>query len=107
MGNRKNEVINLLKRFKKKISKHISVNEMILFGSRAMGNEREDSDIDLIIVSPDFEGEKSFKRSPQFYYLWDSKYDVDIFCLTPEEIQVKRKEIGIIQEAVKEGIKIK
>ncbi|MGB9887140.1 MAG: nucleotidyltransferase domain-containing protein [Moorellales bacterium] len=34
----------------------VEVSKAYLFGSHAKGNAREDSDIDLIVVSPSFEG---------------------------------------------------
>ena len=39
--------------------------------------------------------------------MWGYDYDVDIICLTPQELDKKKKEIGIIKEAVREGIEIK
>ncbi|MEA3378878.1 MAG: hypothetical protein U9Q69_04530 [Nanoarchaeota archaeon] len=57
-------------------------------------------------LKKDFKGKKYFKRSPELYLLWDYNYDVDILCLTPQEFKKKQKEIGIIQEAKKQGIRI-
>ena len=106
MDKKQNKIIKLLKKFKKEISKIINVNNFILFGSRARGEEKEISDIDLLIISENFKGKKSFERSPEFYVMWDENYDVDFICLTPEEFKVKRKQIGIIKNAAKEGIEI-
>ncbi|MDO8527555.1 MAG: nucleotidyltransferase domain-containing protein [Deltaproteobacteria bacterium] len=38
------------------LKKHIRVERVILFGSYARGNPRPWSDIDLIVISPDFHG---------------------------------------------------
>ena len=38
------------------------VDRAILFGSYAKGTQREDSDIDLIIISPDFRGVPKLER---------------------------------------------
>ncbi len=38
--------------------------------------------------------------------LWDYDFDIDILCLTPEELKEKQQQIGIIREAMKEGIEI-
>ncbi len=97
------EVGLLLKEFKKNLARKIKVDKLILFGSRAKGKSEKSSDIDLLIVSRDFRGKKYFKRSPEFYLMWDYPYDVDILCLTPEELEEKRNQIGVIQEALKEG----
>lgn len=97
----------ILENFKKRLEKKINLDRLILFGSRARNDAREDSDMDLIIVSKDFEGQKSFRRPVEFYFEWDSDYNTDIICLTPKELEIKRKQIGIIKTALKEGINIK
>ena len=43
-----------LKKFIKAVSQKVAVDEVIVFGSRLEGNAREDSDIDVIVVSDDF-----------------------------------------------------
>ncbi len=106
MDKEKNEVISLIKDFKIKASKKVKLDKVIFFGSRARGKARKDSDIDLLLVSPAFNKVKYYQRAPDFYLLWDYSYDIDILCLTPEELEKKKKEIGIIQQAVKEGIVI-
>ncbi len=106
MDKKSNKIINLLKNFKSKAKKIVDVESLILFGSRARGNEKENSDVDLIIVSKDFEGQKSFKRPAKFYVAWDNDYNTDIICLTPQELEIKRKQISIIKNAMKEGITI-
>jgi len=95
-----------MKEFKEKIKKKIRPERVILFGSRARGDNKESSDFDVIIVSSDFKGIKFFKRSPPLYLLWNDDSSVDIICLTPEELVKKQKMIGVIQTAVKEGINI-
>jgi predicted nucleotidyltransferase len=50
MGRTKHIV--LLKKFKKDLTKHITIQRMILFGSRAHGKATRWSDFDLLIVSP-------------------------------------------------------
>jgi predicted nucleotidyltransferase len=104
MGKKSNQVTEILKEFKRKIEMKIKLQNLILFGSRARGNEKEDSDIDIIIVSEDFDGQKSFKRPIQFYRDWNYDYDTDIICLTPKELELKKKQVGIIQNAIKDGV---
>ncbi|MFH1586026.1 MAG: nucleotidyltransferase domain-containing protein [archaeon] len=107
MDRKKDKIIILLKQFKDKISDEFKIKKMIFFGSRSKGRGRETSDIDIILISEDFKDKKSFERSPHFYYMWDHPYDIDIICLTPEELNKKKKQIGIIGQALKEGIVIK
>lgn len=103
---KRKDIIKLLQNFKQNANQIARIDKMVFFGSRAKGTAKKRSDIDLLLVSSDFKKKKYFKRSPPFYLLWDYNYDVDILCLTPEELAKKQKEIGIIQQALKEGIEI-
>ncbi len=107
MKEEKTEIIKLLKNFLINAEKLAKIDKAILFGSHAAGSEKEDSDIDIMIVSADFKDKKSYKRSPKFCLLWDLPYDCDIICLTPEEFEKKKKQIGIVRTAVEEGIEIR
>ncbi len=104
MGRKKN--ITLLKEFKKKLSKQISIQKMILFGSRAKGKPHRWSDFDLIIVSKDFKKINSLERGASMYDYWDLDYPVDFLCYTPEEFNKLKKQITIVREAIKTGIEI-
>lgn len=49
------EIREIVKKFQRALdAKGIRVGKMILYGSRANGKFREDSDIDVAVVSPDF-----------------------------------------------------
>lgn len=95
-----------LKKFAEEILADYPLKEMYLFGSRAGGKVRKDSDIDLLLVSTGFIGKRRMKRSPPLYLKWKLDYPVDFLCLTPEEFSKKKKMIGVVQETVKTGIKI-
>jgi len=100
------EVIKELKFFKKEISKDSPINKMIFFGSRSLGKEKKNSDIDLLLVSPAFRRKKSFNRGLDFYKHWRLDYPVDFLCYTPEEFKQLKKQISIVKEAVTKGIEI-
>ena len=106
MDKKKDRAMKSIEVFIKKVRKIISVEKFILFGSRARGDYKEGSDIDLVIVSKDFENLRYIKRSPPFYLLWESPYDIDIICLTPKEFTQRVRERGIMRQAVKEGIEL-
>lgn len=106
MDKKKDNAMSAVKDFMKKVRRTIHVEKFILFGSRARGDNKKRSDIDLIIISKDFEGVKFFKRSPALYLLWISPYEIDIICLTPKEFAQKIKEIGIMKQAAREGIEL-
>ena len=106
MGKKEN-IIAQLQEFGKSVSKELTVDKLLFFGSQATGKARKDSDIDLLIVSSNFRRVKPFKRAVKLYDYWHLDYPVDFLCLTPEEFTKKKKLIGTIQQAVKEGIEIK
>lgn len=99
-------LVKSLRRFGQSLLPEYSLQAMYLFGSRATGKARRDSDVDLLLVSPKFRRQRRLRRAPPLYLKWDLEYPVDFICLTPEEFQRKKNEIGIVQEAVKAGIKV-
>ncbi len=48
------EIMESIQKYIKKISEHYKIEAIILFGSYAKGTENEDSDIDIAIISSDF-----------------------------------------------------
>lgn len=80
--------------------------KVILFGSRARGDFLKNSDYDLIIVSEDFSELSFIKRMSEMYKYWNAEQALEAFCYTPEEFARKSAQIGIVGEAVKEGIEI-
>ena len=78
-----------------------------MFGSRARGDNFNDSDYDIIIVSPDFANILFTQRIAKMYDFWKHyPLDIEPICYTPEEFEKKKKQIGLVQQAVKEGIEL-
>lgn len=97
-----------IKAFIKKVKKHYQIEKAILFGSRARGDHLLTSDYDVILVSNDFKGVFFTKRMSAMYKYWNHyPLEIEPLCYTPEEFNIKKKQRGIIQQAVKEGIVIK
>ena len=92
--------------FAEEISSDYHLNKMYLFGSRASGKVKKNSDVDLLLVSKTFKGKRRLQRSPPLYLKWNLQYPVDFVCLTPEEFNHKKKIVGIVREAVEKGIQI-
>ena len=92
--------------FVRRASRVITIEKVILFGSRARGDALKESDWDIIVVSNTFEGMHFIKRMEMLYELWESNKAIDILPYTPEEFETKREEIGIVREAVKTGYEI-
>lgn len=58
-----NTVLGIIQQFKQALeSVNIRVEQMILFGSHAVGTAREDSDIDVVVISPSFSGKSYWER---------------------------------------------
>ena len=49
------DIINSINKFIEEIKKHYNVTAIILFGSYAKGTENENSDIDIAVISDEFE----------------------------------------------------
>lgn len=65
----------------------VRVEEIILFGSVARGDFQDDSDLDLIIVSPDWRGMSVTDRLGLLYRLWDKPVDATFVAVTREELE--------------------
>ncbi|MEK6933646.1 MAG: nucleotidyltransferase domain-containing protein [Nanoarchaeota archaeon] len=100
----KKEYLTEINDFIKRLQKDFTIYKIILFGSRAAGTAREDSDVDLIIVSDDFEGMNIFKRGAKMYDYWKFMIPVDFICLTVKEFNALKKKISIVSTALEEGI---
>lgn len=77
--------------------------KVIAFGSRARGEALEDSDLDLILVSPRFASMRFIERPVRVLETLDYPGGLELLCYTPEEFERKREELGIVRVAVEEG----
>lgn len=88
MAKTRAQVIEIVKKYVKEISKKYKVTQVILFGSYASKSARESSDIDLAIVSPDFRNcaemeilEYLSRKAAQISPL------LEVLAFTPEDIK--------------------
>ena len=82
-------VIKTVRKFRRALeSADIQVEKLILFGSHAAGTAREDSDIDVVVISPSFADKGYWER---IEILSDAIYEVfapiEASAFTPEEWQ--------------------
>jgi len=77
---------------------------VILFGSRATGTPREDSDIDLLLVAEQFRQIRSVNRGFRVKMTLDFPPRVDLLCYTPEEFEQLRDGFGLVADICREGI---
>jgi uncharacterized protein len=100
------ELIPDIKKYIIYIKSQIDVKKIILFGSYAKGNQNEESDIDLAIVSPQF----GYSPLLEKIRLYELKYDADIQAdIEPVPIGLDEYEGNdnfFINEIKKEGIDI-
>lgn len=80
----------LLEEISDSINELIDTEEVILFGSRAKGNYRESSNLDIAVISEDF---KDLTRRERYERIIDNVREVtkdipvDLKCYTPEEFE--------------------
>ncbi len=104
MVQKKDKVVAM---FSKAVQNKFSPCKIILFGSRAKKTAKKNSDYDFLLVSKKFQKIEWEERSAKAHKLKRNiPAAMDIICLTPKEFEEKRKQIGIVQEAAKEGIEI-
>lgn len=92
------------KHFAKRLKAKMNVNRLILFGSRARGDNFVTSDFDFVVVSDVFSGVPFVRRAAQLYGLWHSSHDLEVLCYTPEEWRRLKDKRGILLNAQDEGI---
>lgn len=94
-----NHYINILK-------KDIQLKGVFLFGSFANGQPTKHSDVDLVVISPDFK-KMDFGRRMDFLQLKRDKISLqaamDIFGYTPHEFRWIDRQSAIMARAKKEG----
>lgn len=82
------------------------VTHVLLFGSQARGDMHEDSDTDIIVVSPAFRGMNALRRMSEARRAWPAHLPVDIICYTPEEFAELSTRFSLVSEALREGIEV-
>jgi predicted nucleotidyltransferase len=79
---------------------------LFMFGSRMSGTPDEWSDIDIVLVSERFAGQRALDRLRTFDALIDPHCHVDVLCLTPEEFERRRNGPNIVAEAARTGVRV-
>jgi len=92
----KNAVLEIISAFRDILeSKGIKADKLILFGSYATGHYRQDSDIDIVVISRDFENKTYWQRID---ILSEAIYDIfepiEATAFTPREWQSRESFIA-------------
>lgn len=98
----KKTVTEKLTQFQKILeSNGIKVSKLILYGSYAHGNAREDSDIDVVVISDDFTGKGYWERidilSDAIYQIFEP---IEAIAMTSQEWDSNQ---SIITDFAKQG----
>ena len=102
----KNTVVEAIKFLEKCLKdKGLNISKIILFGSQAKGESTEESDIDILIVSNDFQDKDIFERATltkdaEIMTIKKFMIPLDIITMTQEEFE---SETSLIAEYVKDG----
>ena len=96
------EIMDSVNKFIEEIKKRYNVTAIILFGSYAKGTNNEDSDIDIAVISDDFEDIYDCMA-----ILMGMTWDIDA-RIEPHPIKMKDFEEGnpFVQEIIDTGIKV-
>jgi uncharacterized protein len=97
----KSEVIKKLMKYKLLVSEHFDISNLVLFGSYAKGNPREDSDIDVAIVV-DIMDKPFFSYAP---VLWKLRREIDD-RIEPILLEKDNDKSGFLQEVLETGVMI-
>ena len=100
------EDLRKVKELRRRVEQHLDIDEFIFFGSRAYGEPLKHSDFDIIVVSKDFKGLRMAERMNVVFDHWEHDEMLEVFGYTPEEFEMKKKEIGTIREGVKRGVRV-
>ena len=101
---RDKSVVKAIEKYAKVICEHYNVYAIILFGSYAKGTEREDSDIDIAVITDDIKTDKFDEE----VNLMGLRRGIDT-RLEPHIIRIedyKNIETPFVQEVIDTGIKI-
>ena len=91
----------------KKFMRRVGVEQAILYGSRARGDNLKSSDVDMILISPRFEGIRFIDRLPPLHGAWHiPQLFPEVLAYTPEEFEAAQDYLGIEREAERTGIRV-
>lgn len=77
--------------------------QVVLFGSRIRGDAREESDLDVVIVSHIFERVPFIRRMAFMLKKVRFEKHIDFLCYAPEEFSKIQQTSAIVQDALRYG----
>lgn len=104
------KVLVEVRRLLEELGRHIRVEGAYLFGSYVKGTWVKTSDVDLVVVSRDFEGMKFMDRLDLVYRVeWrlGLKHFVEVIPLTPRELEERVGSSIVLRDASRYWLKVK
>jgi len=97
------EIIKIVESFTEEVKKYYKVDFVILFGSFAKGNQHEDSDIDVAVVTKDIQNtfDDSVKMSRM---TWDIDLRIEPHAIRTEDYE--NNATALINEIITTGVQI-
>jgi len=103
------EVMEVVKKFLKEVSKRFKIEKAYVFGSYVKGTWLKGSDIDLVIVSPDFGDIPFLKRLDVLNEIqWRMRIRpfIEVIPLTPSEFKERIRSSAVLMDASKYWIEV-
>lgn len=80
--------------------------KILLFGSRAKGTARTDSDYDFIVISRHFEKVSFADRSYEIWSKSKANVSADVLCYAPGEIEKIKSKSVVLKDALKHAVSV-
>ncbi len=97
------DINNLVSKFVNLVANEFPVKSVYLFGSYAKGEAREYSDIDLAVVSDNFEGSRFFDKEKLNKYILKTSIDLEIHPFRTVDFT---EDNPFVKEIINTGLKI-
>ena len=97
------DINNLVSKFVNLVANEFPVKSVYLFGSYAKGEAREYSDIDLAVVSDNFEGSRFFDKEKLNKYVLKTSIDLEIHPFRTVDFT---EDNPFVKEIINTGLKI-
>lgn len=94
---------NLVQKFINLISSEFPLSRVYVFGSYAKGNPKDYSDVDLAIVSDNFEGSRFFDKKKLNKYILRTSIDIEVHPFKTEDFT---EDDPFVEEIIHTGVRI-
>ncbi len=99
-------VRKIVRGYVNRLGHQINIQRALLTGSWATGSYLEDSDVDLIVVSDDFEEMSLPERLVYLQKSWKNTLPLEAFGYTTTEFRKLRRNSSYVKDAVRHGLSL-